>query len=95
MPQKRVYVPVSDETRAKLQIYADARRSSLAAVCGELLDQTAPIAEEMGNALVAAQGAPAKAIREMQRSLDEQLADLDQIKLDLTPKATRKKRKTG
>jgi len=91
----RIQVPVSDETRASLQALADARTSSLAAISAELLEQTAPIAGEMAKALLMAKQAPSRAIRQMNETLERQLVEIDQIRLDLTPKATRKTKKTG
>jgi hypothetical protein len=95
MSKTRVHVPMTDETRIQLQSLADAQRSSLAAVCADLLEQTAPIAAETAAALVQAREAPARAMRAMNTLLDKQLAEVDQYKLDLTPKATRRKKKTG
>ena len=99
MPDHRIYVPVSNETRILLQSLADARRTSLASVSAELLEQTAPIAGQMAEALLKAKQAPARAIKEMSDALDEQLADIDQMKLDLDKrkprKYTKKAKKTG
>ncbi len=93
----RIYVPVSEDARAAMQMLADVRKSSLAAICGEMLEICAPIAVDMANALKMAQEAPAKALRMMNESLDVQLASVDQYRLELSPKATgsKKKRKTG
>lgn len=87
----RVQVPVEAEARAKLQAYADARGASLAAICAEILANTAPIAQELAQALERAKEAPVRAMREVSDALDRQLADLDQHKLDLSPKDTDKK----
>lgn len=104
MSKTRIYIPVTDETRAALQSLADVRRSSLAAVCEDMLEQCAPIAAQMANALKTAQNAPAKALLMMKDSLEEQMLQADQYRLDIdekvSPKATRrkyvvKKRKTG
>lgn len=91
MAHTRVHVPIDNEARAALQTLADVRRCSLAAICGEMLEQVAPVALDMANALKTAQTAPAKAMRLMNDALDQQLAQADQLKLDMTPKATRKK----
>ena len=90
----RVHVPMTDETRADLQTLADARKCSLAAVCRDLLEQTAPVAKELAQALSVAQTAPARAMREMNEIKERQLAEIDQHTLDLTPKETKGK-KTG
>lgn len=97
MSKSRVYVPMSDEAKEAMQLLADVRKSSLAAICGEMIETCAPIALDMANALKMAQEAPAKALRMMNESLDAQLAAVDQYKLELSPKATgmKKKRKTG
>lgn len=98
MSKTRVYVPMSDEAKEAMQLLADVRRSSLAAICGEMIETCAPIAVDMANALKMAQEAPAKALRMMNESLDAQLASVDQYRLELSPEATgssKKKRKTG
>lgn len=86
---------MTDETRTSLQALADARNGSLASVCEELLEQCAPITLQMAHALQKAKTAPARAIREMSDVLEQQLAQSDQLLLDMTPKATRKTKKTG
>lgn len=97
MSKSRVYVPMSDEAKEAMQLLADVRKSSLAAICGEMIETCAPVALDMANALKMAQESPAKALRMMSESLDAQLASADQYKLDMSPKATgsKKKRKTG
>jgi hypothetical protein len=91
----RIQVPISDEARVSLQSLADAQRSSLAAVCGELLEQTAPVAAEMAKALQMAKQAPTRALRDMAETLDKFVADANQMQIDLddklSPKATRRK----
>lgn len=87
MSETRIYVPVSAETRAQLQALADARKCSLAAVGGEILENTAPVAGEMAKALRIAQEAPAAALRNMEGTLAEQLAQIGQIELELAEKA--------
>lgn len=87
----RIQVPVTFETRACLQALADARKASLAVVCGEILETTAPVVAEMAKAIEMAKHAPSRAIRELGTSLEQQLAEIDQIRLDLSPKATRRK----
>lgn len=94
MSRYRVYVPVSDETRQAMQALADVRKSTLTAICAEMLETVAPIALDMANALKTAQSAPAKALRMINESMERELGNLDQLQLDMTPKATRKK-KTG
>lgn len=101
MATRRIQVPISDETRAALQSLADVQKCSLAAVCSEMLQQVSPVAVDMANALKMAQEAPAKALRMMSESLDQQMAEVDQyrhqhrLKLGESPKATRRKRKAG
>lgn len=94
---KRVYVPLSDGALEAFQAFADARKCSLAALCGEMLEEWAPIAQQMANALEAAKSAPARSMQDMVKVLEEQLAKGDQILLELSPKATRRKytKKTG
>jgi len=92
MSNPRLQVPVSEETRAALQAYADARGASLAAVCGELLEQTAPTVLEMAKALETAKKAPARALRDMSKAFYREMEKIDQSELDLSPKATGKKR---
>lgn len=94
MTKTRVPVPMTEKTRASLQALANARNGSLASVCEEMLEQTAPIAEEMANALQMARTAPARAMREVNEALGRKLAEIDQMKLDLSPKATEKRKKT-
>lgn len=89
----RLQVPMTDETRAQLQAFADARGSSLPAVCRDLLEEMAPVAADMAKALQSAKQAPAKALRDAVNVLEVQMAKADQLRLDLTPKATGKKRK--
>lgn len=104
MSRTRITIPIADDAKADLQKLADVRRSSLAAVCSDLLEQISPVASQMADALKMAQNAPAKALAMMNENLESQLAQVDQYKLDidekLSPKATRrkyvvKKRKTG
>ena len=94
MNRIRIHVPMSAETRADLQTLADARGCSLAAVCRDLLEQTAPVAKELAQALSVAQEAPARAYREIQQLKERQIADIDQHTLDLAPKKAKRK-KTG
>ena len=91
----RIQVPVSPKTRKMLQTYADASGQSLARVCEEILQETAPVMAEMADALREAKRAPAKAVRNMADALDKKLAEIDQMKMDLSPKATGKGRRTS
>lgn len=95
MSKTRVHVPMSQETRESFQSLADARNGSLAAACEEILEECAPVAVQMANALRTAKTAPARAVAEAVRALEAQLVDADQILMELTPKATGKKKKTG
>jgi hypothetical protein len=95
MIKTRVYVPMTADTRQSLQALADARNGSLAAVCEELLEQCAPVALQMANALQMAKSAPARGMREALEVLESQLAAADQLMLDMSPKATCSRKKTG
>lgn len=101
MTRTRITIPITYDAKAALQELADVRRSSLSAVCSEMLEQIAPIATQMANALKTAQNAPAKALLMMSENLETQLLAADQYRLDIddkvTPKATRRKytKKTG
>lgn len=101
MTRTRIHVPLTDDARASLQQLADVRRSSLAAICSEMLEQVAPVAVQMANALRMAQDAPAKALLMMSDTLEAQMLQADQYRLDIddkvSPKATRRKytKKTG
>lgn len=79
---------MSQETRDAYQALADARNGSLAAACGEILEECAPVALQMANALNTAKTAPARAMREAVEILEAQLNNADQMLLDMTPKAT-------
>lgn len=95
MTKTRVYVPMTAETRQSLQALADARNGSLAAVCEELMGQCAPVALQMANALQKAKTAPSRALRESFEILEQEIAAADQLLLDMSPKATRSRKKTG
>lgn len=95
MSKTRVHVPMTQETREAMQAFADARNGSLASVCEEILEQCAPMAIQMANALTLAKTAPAKGMRDAVLALEEQLAHADQMVMDLSPKATGVKKKTG
>ena len=94
MQKTRIQVPVSADTRKALQNYADSTGLSLAGAAGQILEETTGVVWEMANALRMAKTAPAKALVMLRQQMDEQIAGLDQIGLDLTPKATEQK-KTG
>jgi hypothetical protein len=95
MAKYRIQVPITQETRDAYQSLADAHNGSLAAACEEILEQCAPVALQMANALRTARTAPARAMREAVEILEAQLGNADQMLMDLSPKATVKKRKTG
>lgn len=99
MPTTRVHVPMTEETRSSLEALADARGGTLTAVCRDLLADCAPVALEMAKAIQIAKQTPARALREMNESMDKQLAQISQLQLDMTPKATYRKypkrKKTG
>lgn len=91
----RVQVPILPEAYESYKALADVQRTSVAAVCGEILEQAAPMVEQMANALEMAKTAPARALREMSDSFDSLLVDANQMQMKLeekvTPKATRRK----
>ena len=87
----RVFVPMTAETRAAFQAYADAKGTFLAAACGEILQNTAPVALEMANVLERAKEAPVAAMRQASEALDRQMAEINQQKLDLRPKKRKKR----
>lgn len=93
----RVGIPFSKETRRKFQALADVQSSSLAAVCSEILDACADEVYELAKALELAKKSPAGAKRKMAEALEQKLAEADQLilKLDTTPKAVSRKKKTG
>lgn len=97
MQKTRLQVPMSAETRESLQALADARNGSLSAVCEDLLAECAPVALQMANALQKAKSAPARGLREAVAVLEAALLEGDQLRLDMSPKATRRKytKKTG
>ena len=96
MGMQRIHVPMSDETRSQLQALADARGGSLAAVCRDLLEEVAPIAADMAKALETAKKAPARALQQMSDLLDVQVAQADQMRLELdTKKKPRKYKKAS
>lgn len=94
MNKKRLQVPMTDETRLLLERYVQATGQSLPRVCAEILEQTAPVMSELADSIKLAKQAPARAMRGVTETLDQKLAELDQLKMDLSPKATGKK-KTG
>lgn len=73
-----------------LQSYADASGTSLARACSEILAETAPVMVELANAIREAKTAPAKAMRNVNNVMQEKLAQIDQMRMDLTPKETKK-----
>lgn len=91
----RIQVPLTEDMRQAYQALADAQKTSLAAVCAEILEQAAPMVLQIASALETAKTAPTRALREMADSLDGVLGDANQMQIDLddklTPKATRRK----
>jgi hypothetical protein len=88
----RLPIPMSEETRAAMQALADARNGSMSSVCEEILEQCAPMAIQMANALKTAKQAPAAGMRQAVQALEAELANVDQMVMDLSPKATGKKK---
>lgn len=100
MANNRVYVPVSPETREAMQALADVRRSTITAICAEMLETVTPVARDMAKALQTAQAAPARALRIMNDRLVQELAELEKTQsqldmLDVSPRATGRKKNTG
>lgn len=103
MSRIRIQVPVHQEAYAAYKALADAQRTSVAAVCSEILEQAAPAVLQIASALETAKTAPARALRDMSDALGNLVGQADQYQIDLedkvTPKATRrkyiKKSKTG
>lgn len=95
MTRVRIQAPVNQETYEAYKALADVQRTSVAAVCGEILEQTAPMIRQMANALEMAKTAPSRALRDMNEALDKLVVDANQMQIDLedrvTPKATRRK----
>lgn len=89
----RIQVPLTDETRKALDNYANASGHSLAKTCGMLLEQAAPSLGELAAAMERAQQVPGKAVRDMAKILQNQIDQTQQGVLDLSPKATQRKRK--
>lgn len=89
----RIQIPLTGETRAMLQAYADATGSTLARTCSQVLQETAPVMFELSKSIGEARKAPARAIREATELLDRQIADSKQLALDVSFKATDGRRK--
>lgn len=91
----RIQVPMTEDMREAYQALADAQRTSLAAVCAEILEQAAPMVRQIASALETAKTAPARALRDMSDALDRVTSDANQLQIKLedkvTPKATRRK----
>lgn len=91
MAKTRLHVPMTDETRANLQAYADAAGIPLSRAAGQILDEVSPVMVDLASALAQAKTAPARAMRNISEVVEQKLAEIDQLKLDMSPKATRKK----
>lgn len=91
MAKTRLHVPMSDETRANLQVYADAAGIPLSRAAGQILEEVSPVMVDLASALAQAKTAPARAMRNINEVVEQKLAEIDQLKLDMSPKATRKK----
>jgi hypothetical protein len=91
----RIQVPLTPEMRKAYQALADAQRTSLAAVCAEVLEQAAPMVVQIANALETAKTVPSRALRDMAGSLERLTGEANQLQIDLedkvSPKATRRK----
>ena len=94
MKQKRIQVPVSPETEKAIRGYAETMGMSTAAACAQMLEQSAPGLVELTAAMQKAKESPARALREIALAVQKATQDADQLMLDMSPKATRK-RKTG
>lgn len=91
----RVQVPIFPEAYEAYKALADVQRTSVAAVCGEILETAAPAVRELASALEMAKQSPTRALRDMADALDQLTAEASQLQIDLsdklTPKATRRK----
>lgn len=88
----RIQVPLSNEAREAVELLAEVKGISLAKTCQQLLEELTPVIISMANALEVAKTAPAKAMREMVDITEQQLADLDQLKLDMEPKDVKRRK---
>ena len=70
MKKTRVHVPMTDETRGLLEAFAEVSGKSIAKVCEEILEETAPVMAELTQAMKMAKTAPAKAMREVNKTLE-------------------------
>ena len=91
----RLQVPVSPETRTAINRYAEAMGISPARAAEQMLEQVAPSLLDLAAAMEKAKQAPAKGVADMAKALNKAAEKADQMALDLTPKATRKRKKTG
>lgn len=85
-PNPRLQVPIPLETREQLQAYADATGATLTKVVVGILVETGPVMAELAEALAEVKKAPAKAMRNVRLIMDEKMADLDQIEMDIEEK---------
>lgn len=91
----RVQVPILPDAYEAYKTLADVQRTSVAAVCGEILEASASQVLKIASALEMAKTAPSRALREMNDALGELVGDANQMQIELeekvSPKATRRK----
>lgn len=86
---------VTPETEKAIREYAAVMGMKANTAVAQLLEASAPGLVELTEAMRMANQSPARALREMAKAIHKASADADQIALDLTPTATRRKKKTG
>lgn len=91
MRPHRIQVPVDPETLAALKAYAAATGGSLSGSAGKLLATIAPTMDKLAEVHRIAQEAPARATRVLIENAAEHVEDIDQIVMELSPKATGEK----
>lgn len=91
--QKRLFIPLSAECREAIQALANARGSSQARVASDLLEELTPTILQLAQAFESAKSAPAMAMRDLAKAVEESLAQIDQHKLDLRPQEAPQRKK--
>jgi hypothetical protein len=91
--KKRLQVPVAPETERALRLYAEAYGTTVPKATADILNNAAPALVELAQAVAEAKRAPSKGIRDMAAQYRKLNQEADQLLLDMSPKATGKKRK--
>ena len=86
----RVQVPFDPETYRAMKAYAEARELALGKACAVILKETRESVSALAAAITTARTAPGKAIEQMLEDTERQLAEVNQMKLDVTEKQKRK-----